>query len=356
MKSIIPPSFCLAIALFLSWQPVTAGDGDPFIAKYLAAEKKLLVRYVYNRKVTTHTKTYQLGKDNSPLLLSSFESTTVFGEDAFRTKGRDDYEDPKSQQGVGKLFGGLRVPGDGYSLIQGDKPDSYRIQSQSLPPSDLRDISSMPPAPFVYPLMYGGDDGGPFTIGYVLRHSGQKLQGTRVLRTFLSATPSTWQGQPAIAIKVRSTFGDIVSTTYVDPANDYAALGYESDSSLDATGKKGPVRRMGVLTYAPSAEGVPLPTKYEMWYILPDGRKVPNALVEFLEYSKYTPTADDFDLEKQFGIKPLPPLGTGTGANLTASRRLGWWLYGGAALFALVTAGLMVIVRRRRRAASSAPQ
>ena len=205
--------------------------------------------------------------------------------------------------------------------------------------------------------MYGGDDGGPFTIGYVLRHSGQAIPGTKVQRTFLSASPSTWQGQPAIAIKVRSTFSDIVSTTYVDPANDYAALGYESDSSLDATtGKKGPVRRYGVLTYAPSAEGVPLPTKYEMWYILPDGRKVPNGLDEFLEYSKYTPTADDFDLEKQFGIKPLPPLGTGTGANLTASRRLGWWLYGGAALFALVTAGLMVIVRRRRRAASSAPQ
>ena len=356
MKSSISPTFCVVTVFCLAWQPGTAAAEDPFVAKYLAAEKKLLDRYVHNRKVTIRSKTYKLGKDGTSQLLSSSESTSIFGEDAFRSQGRSDYKDKDGRQVVGHLSGALQIPGDGYSLTQGDTPGSYRIASQSTPAGAGRDWGSRPPAPFVYPLMYGGDDGGPFTIGYVLRHSGQAIPGTKVQRTFLSASPSTWQGQPAIAIKVRSTFGDIVSTTYVDPANDYAALGYESDSSLDATGKKGPVRRMGVLTYAPSAEGVPLPTKYEMWYILPDGRKVPNGLDEFLEYSRYTPTADDFDLEKQFGVKPLPPPGTGIGSNPATSRRLGWWLYGGAALFALVTAGLMVIVRRRRRAASSAPQ
>ena len=354
MKSRIIPAFWLAIVLCLAWQPATAADEDPFVAKYMAAEKKLLDRYVHNRKVVAHSKFYELGKDNTSRLFASTEYTSIFSQDSFRSKGTD-YQHKEGRQVVGQLSGGLRIPGDGYSLTQGDKSDSYRIQSQYLPQSDPREFGSQPPPPFVYPLMYGGDDGGPFTIGYVLRLSGQAIPGTKVQRTFLSASPSTWQGQPAIAIKVRSTFGDIVSTTYVDPANDYAALGYESDGSLDATGKKGPVRRMGVLTYAPSAEGVPLPTKYEMWYILPDGRKVPNGLDEFLEYSRYTPTADDFDLEKQFGIKPLPPPGTGIGSNPATSRRLGWWLYGGAALFALLTAGL-IIMRRRRRAASSAPQ
>ena len=144
MKSIIPPSFCLAIALFLSWQPVTAAAEDPFVAKYLAAEKKLLDRYVHNRKVVAHTKFYQLGKDNTSRLFASTEDTSIFSQDSFRSKGTG-YQHKEGRQVVGQLSGGLRIPGDGYSLIQGDKSDSYRIQSQSLPPSDLRDISSMPP-------------------------------------------------------------------------------------------------------------------------------------------------------------------------------------------------------------------
>jgi hypothetical protein len=330
---------------------VTASGEDPFIQKYLSAEKKLLDHYVHNRKVVFRSKLYKLNKDNTSELVISDERTSICGIDSFRSKGRKDYKDKQDQWVVGQLSGGLSIPGDGYSLTQGDSPDSYRISSQHPSWATERVIDSHPPPPFIYPLMYGGDDGGPYTIGHVLRHSGQATPNSAVRRTFLSATPTTWQGKPAIAVRVRSTLGDIVSTTYVDPANDYATLGFECETFDPMTRKKGIVRRMGVLTYAPSTEGIPLPGKYELWFVLPDGRKVQQGLEEFQEYSRYTPTADDFDLEKQFGVKPLPPPGTG-GAAAAAGRR-GWWLYAAAGVLGVITLGL-VAYRWRRRVAAAA--
>jgi hypothetical protein len=209
--------------------------------------------------------------------------------------------------------------------------------------------------------MYGGDDGGPYALGYVLRNCGQFVPGAP-FRTLLSASPTIWQGKPAIAVKVRCSSLDLVSTTYVDPANDYAALGFETETAIDdrvgvKPTTKPPIRREGVLTYTPSAEGVPLPTKYEFWFVLPDGRKQPQGVVEFLEYTRYTPTADDFDLEKQFGVKPPPePSPTTETPGVPVSEPshagvAGWRSWWPTAVASVVVVLIMLLLAFRRRAA-----
>jgi len=71
---------------------------------------------------------------------------------------------------------------------------------------------------------------------------------------------------------------------------------------------------------------------------------VPHSFSEVTEYVKYTPTADDFDLEKQFGVKPLPYGGAAAGRSKS-------WLYAVAGVLAAVTVGLVAAARRRRSAA-----
>ncbi len=338
----------LACIMFVHANGSLLGN-EPFVEAYLIHEAKLYQKYSHNRKAVCRAKSYRLEGSNA-VLIGSGETTTVSSDRSSRSNHVSEFSSPPSR----RIGGDLRTRDDDYWLGQGDKPNQYKIERQRPKrPVDTDNKAFGASDVLTLPLTYH-DAMLVDKFGIVLRTLGKSDNPTG-RRDLVSVQDSTWQGQPAKAVRIKGQF-DLHCTTYLDPSNDLAILGFETDGNYDAaTRKKGPVRLLGTVTYASSAEGILLPTKSEAWFIMPDGRKLPSTVVEITEYSKYTPTADDFDLEKQFGVKPLPPLGTGTGANLTASRRLGWWLYGGAALFALLTAGL-IIMRRRRRAASSAPQ
>lgn len=169
-----------------------------------------------------------------------------------------------------------------------------------------------------------------------------KLVGTRT---------TEWRGRPAVEAKFEEMFG-IINLLYLDPANDLAFLGFDSEGMYDHKAKmKSPIRLTGWMTYKTSAEGFPLPERFETWSVHPDGKRVPHSLTEVISYEKYTPTSDDFDLEKQFGVRPLPP-GTLVSAMATSGGRSWRWLYAGAAVLGLVTVALAVVARRRRKAAA----
>jgi len=189
------------------------------------------------------------------------------------------------------------------------------------------------------------------TMGEVLRRQTEPKDTGRI--PLLESVQATQlEGKSVLAAKFKSLL-DVNSTIYLDPANDYAYLGFDSDGSPDqkTAGKKGAVKMTGRLTYRPSVEGFPLPVKLEVWYILPNGKRLPQSVTEISSYEKYTPTADDFDLEKQFGDKPLPLPGS---AAALAAGRSWWWLYAVAGVLAAVTVGLVVVARRRRAARTPA--
>ena len=94
--------------------------------------------------------------------------------------------------------------------------------------------------------------------------------------------------------------------------------------------------------------GLPFPTAVKGWFVWPTGRREPMTDVEFTEFRRYTPTADELDFEKQFGI-PLPALPPKPAGSATAAGgRTKWWLLGGLAVVGLAAA--VVVVRRRRAA------
>jgi len=165
--------------------------------------------------------------------------------------------------------------------------------------------------------------------------------------TLFSVRDSKWDGVPVVEVKFSGQQG-YIDTLYLDPANDLAFLGSESDGSHDfKTSGKSPIKLLSRVTYRPSSEGYPHPWKFETWNLMPDGTRVPQTYTEVIEYAKYAPTADDFDLEKQFGVKP-PGSVTAVGAG-----RSWWWLYAIAVLVALLAVTLVVVACRRGAATLS---
>ena len=110
------------------------------------------------------------------------------------------------------------------------------------------------------------------------------------------------------------------------------------------------------ITYGPPTEnGLPFPTAVKGSYVWPTGRKEPMTDIEFTEFRRYKPTADELDFEKQFGIPlpALPPKPTASSGStlggMVGGGRTKWWLLGGLVTVSL--AAVAVYIRRRRRAA-----
>lgn len=169
---------------------------------------------------------------------------------------------------------------------------------------------------------------------------------------FVSADPVRRDGYDAVRVVTDTGSPTVRTTTYLDAGNHLAFREFEDDGMMDVPSrKKLPIKTSGVLTYKPGPNGYPVPAEYKEWYTYPDGRTVPKSEAVWRTFEKYTPTADDFDLEKQFGIKRLPPpAGLVTDPTPPGTARSWWWLYAVAAALAAVTAGLVWYARRRRAA------
>jgi hypothetical protein len=109
------------------------------------------------------------------------------------------------------------------------------------------------------------------------------------------------------------------------------------------------VDQLTEVTYGPPTEnGLPFPTAVKGWFVWPTGRREPLTDLTFSEFRRYTPTADELDFEKQFGIVlPALPPRPWVPSSVRGSRVI-WWLLGGLALTAV--AAPVVCVRRRRAA------
>ncbi len=120
---------------------------------------------------------------------------------------------------------------------------------------------------------------------------------------FFSLKEETFRGKKAAAIGSKHPI-DRLCKTYFDPTNDYAVLGYDmARQQFDGTLFD---LIVGEIVYEPSDLGYPVPKKYTVHYLEPDGKRIPRLEIDFLEWKRYEPTDEDFDLEKQFGMKPPP--------------------------------------------------
>ncbi len=90
---------------------------------------------------------------------------------------------------------------------------------------------------------------------------------------------------------------------------DYLVIGRETQGVFSMNTRKiEPIRKVVEVNYGPPTEnGLPFPTSVKGWLIDQAGKRTPAEDVTFTEYRRYTPTPDELDMEKQFGVKPVPP-------------------------------------------------
>ncbi len=157
---------------------------------------------------------------------------------------------------------------------------------------------------------------------------------------------------------------------YLDPRTYFVIAHEQIGMPQMRTRQVEPIRRVVEVSYGPpSADtGLPFPMAVKTTYHMPDGKTLPGQQVTFTEYRRYTPTADEVDVEKVLKVKmpaipprpPLPPEGQyldpdRPGELLPAVRRTGraaWPWYAGAGVLAVAAIAAAIRVRRNRHRAS----
>lgn len=191
--------------------------------------------------------------------------------------------------------------------------------------------------------------------------------------TIVDVKPATHKGRECIEVRAKwdNLHGMVeFSNTYLDPANDYITITAETDWKRDLFTQR-ESRSFDEIEYTPSAEGFPLPKFYRRRVQFRDDDMIHKAReVEFLSYERYVPAAEEFQLEKPYGLatpapvaleKPLnydiPPVGAINAVTPPPLPRWGgpWAVYVVVALFAVV-AMAVIVTRRSRRSVSPRPE
>ena len=190
-------------------------------------------------------------------------------------------------------------------------------------------------------------DGYARTVGYF--PAAIQLYQPKDVAAVSEVADGEYEGRRTKRITLR-TRGGVTHITHVDRKT-YQHLYSESDRVYspktrgDAPGKS--VRR----TEYREEGGRLWPTRQESYQVGEDGVRQPVAETIILEYAPYAPSADELDLEAQFGVKPIPhePRPDSARPNpLRSAGGTGAWLYAAAGVLA-AAAVAVVVVRRRRR-------
>jgi hypothetical protein len=175
----------------------------------------------------------------------------------------------------------------------------------------------------------------------------QPASGTKMLET----SDGEYEGRPSKRITLRTSYGATL-TAHVDRAT-YQHLYSEVDRIVDVKARGyGAGTRVRKTEYR-SEGGRLWPTRQEEYQVTPDGKRQPWSETTFLEYAPHTPSADELDLEKQFGVKPIPheprpeSARPGPPPPVAGGRA---WQYAAAGLATAAAVLIMVLLRRSVRA------
>jgi hypothetical protein len=343
IRHIIVSSILITVVVLLTIGRSFAGD-HPFRAEYAGHEVVLRKQYFTNIRTKTSVIAYNDSKRDGSLVIRLKFTTITDGKSC-----RSDLESHRIAENLKRKGSILWYGFEAYNTeLQPDSQHTLVNHKSSAKASPQ--VDGMLHSSFIFaPLSYKGDL--PFLNLIDVMTEQNDTRGYHF--AVESVTRVRRKGYDAVQVITSSGSPPTRTTAYLDAGNHMAFREYESDGVFDIpTRSKLPIKQAGELTYTPGPEGYPIPKEYKEWFVHPDGRKVPKVTVTWEEFARYTPAADDFDLEKQFGIKRLPPPAGLSDAMLTGRAGRSWrWLYAVAAVLALVTGGLVVIARRRRSAA-----
>jgi hypothetical protein len=125
---------------------------------------------------------------------------------------------------------------------------------------------------------------------------------------------ATFDGRNAIKVETRNSQFKTLRTIYLDRAT-YQLLHTWEVSEIAPDDKSVPLKIIVNVEYF-KKNGIRTPAKYEMYRLLPDGKRENMIERIFTVYEPHVATEDDLSIEKHFGIKPIPhearPSGVGT--------------------------------------------
>ena len=340
---------CLRIAfvcvIALSANPrLYADEADDFYRVYTEKHEKLIQHLWRNVRVSGKVNAYDTEPIGKHIAIHHF--TAVANNTHLLYRSRISRPDGSHAYSEGIVI----TPDDAYEIDDAEKTKSFKIGSHVIP--WRRDTSSEAwvgeyvRAHVSYPLFELRMSGGPNDYFQKKRRTdGSPFHMTDVMHN----------GTAAKRVEITKDISGlaITITTILDSEN-YLVLSLETSHRFHyKQGKYVPTKMNLNITYKQDQEKIPFPQSVKGWYIEPSGKKIPWIDVEYTEYKRYTPTPDEVDMEKQFGISPLPlpprPELPATARGATPGTKIARWLYGSAALFAILTATIVIRARRRSR-------
>ena len=337
---------CAIASYFLSAGPSPAQAPDAsavaFTKEYRAKLPLLMERYVTNRKIRYRLVRYVMDGEGGRVGDEELSGVNELVTDGQQMKAVTLECKPERFKDVVQFW----RPDMDFNVTR--KAGKYEVTGQRLSSSNyyMHEYSRYNFHAHE-PVLAGGGSGSGTTSWFDER--GHKS----VVETVLGAGPATWAGKPCVEVRTKwdNTHGIVtLASTYLDPAMDYATVATETDWKPDPP--RGAYKAFSEVEYAPSAEGYPLPKRSRNYIKYKDGPTLKVLDVEYLAYERYTPTADHFALEKDYGLVTPAAVPVKESVGLAPPSRRRWWpwamLAAGAAL--AVAAGLY---RRARRPATA---
>lgn len=166
----------------------------------------------------------------------------------------------------------------------------------------------------------------------------------------LETTNDVHDGIPTKRITIQTNYGAKI-TAHIDRKT-YQHVYSEIDKILDVKARTYTEGKHVNKTEYRTEGGRLWPTRHEEYYVKSNGKKYPITETTFLEYAPYIPKPDELDIEKQFGIKPIPhePRPASAVVKKSSVRPAYWWYLAGG-VFLAVTVGLVLFARKRRATA-----
>jgi hypothetical protein len=314
--------FVLGLLVTQASRTALADDVDRFRTQYLHTEQVLVDRFIKNIYSKARYIAYELNNNKIEPPMIATLSAVSSGDSTRVTR-----ISPKK-----KTFT-LSMPDNGYG-IEELADGKYRIVGQS---QSLGDKSVFPrpgisaDAPQAYPLRFY-DGSLESLMGDVLRNSLLDVKSKFAKVKVASVENGIWNGQETVILTSQFLSGK-PTRVFLDPKNNYAYLGFDSETNS------------GRLEYV-SAPGFdyPIPKRFDFWRHPAGKEKVRMYSVEIDEFKRVELMPDDFEIEKQYGLKPLPP------NRIIAAKTNPWakWFYGAGIFFAVVSVVFVIMIRRRR--------
>ncbi len=290
---------------------------------YFGKIKIIYEKHVCNHKVVAKLKSWDLMKfDTNKIYVTTHEE--MIGEHAILDKHKN-----IGPTGDSEESGGFMSSDDVYGLHRDSKTGKYKISKHVVEWND----------PDRYHSAFMSSWAVSSQVYSFVDHKDDKLIG--------APKPVDFEGRKAIKLEF-TVAQDIPKTLYLDQ-DTYQFLYSEMPRSFDFSTNQVVANKQIVRTTYQTVAGKRVPLRHEMYKQKPSGEKIPWLEMEFTEYTPYIPTADDLDLEKQFGVKPIQhePRPASAMGKKGWLRPASWWYLAGA-VFLAVTVGLVLFARKRR--------